>query len=322
VTLDEAAIERLIVAAGYDPATPVAVGVGSPATAVCAAQGASHGATRFDCDSVAYGGSLAKQVTGACAALLVRRGTLDVEAPIAEWLPELPAWAQAIRVRHLVHHVAALPTTEAVWARMTSAGETDWTSEGVLAALSTWDALEGRPGAAYAYSNAGYVCLACVVERLSGRDLDAFAQEHLFEPLGLSATRLWAGPALAPPGAAPVQPPGEPAPLSVGDGGLWTTVRDLLRWNEALLEDTLGIATKLHTTGELDDGTPLDYAWGVRVYVLDGEPVQSHGGSWDGATAKLVRLPARRLGFAALAHDGSVERMTALSALLQDALLG
>jgi CubicO group peptidase (beta-lactamase class C family) len=322
VTLDQAAIERLIVAAGYDPSTPVAVGVGSPATTVLAAQGASPDAARFDCDSVAYAGSLAKQVTGACAALLVRRGALDVEAPIGEWLPELPAWAEAIRVRHLVHQVAALPTTEAVWARMTSAGERDWTSDGVLAALARTDALVGRPGAAYAYSNAGYVCLARVLERLSGRDLDSFAREHFFEPIGMSATRLWAGPALAPPEAPPVQSPGEPAPLSVGDGGLWTTVRDLLRWNEALLEDALGIADTLHTTGALDDGTPLDYAWGVRVFSVAGHLVQSHGGSWDGATAKLVRLPARRSGFAALARDGSVERMTALSALLQDALLG
>jgi len=98
-------------------------------------------------------------------------------------------------------------------------------------------------------------------------------------------------------------------------------VSDLLRWNEALLGDTLGVADTLHTTGALDDGTPLDYAWGVRVFRIGSNRVQSHGGSWEDATSKLVRLPDLGVSFGALADDGSVERMTALSASLQDELL-
>ena len=87
-----------------------------------------------------------------------------------------------------------------------------------------------------------------------------------------------------------------------------------------MFADALGITDTLHTPGTLDDGTPLDYAWGVRVFRLGGERVESHGGSWDGATAKLVRLPDRSASFAALALDDSVERMVALSSALQDGL--
>src|SRR4051794_32034407 len=275
----------------------------------------------FDCDLVAYAGSLAKQITAACAALLAQGGVLDVEAPIAEWLAELPRWARTIRVRHLIHHTAGLPTTDAVWEQMTSAGESDWTSEGVIAALAKTDELDEQPGDAYAYSNVGYICLARIIERLSGRALDAFAHEHLFGPLEMGATTLWSGPEPSPPNAILTRPLQAPAPLSVGDGGLWTSVSDLLRWNEALLADTLGITETLHTTGALDDGSPLDYAWGVRVFRVGSTGVQSHGGSWDDATSKLVRLPDLGISFAALADDGSVERMTALSAALQDELL-
>jgi CubicO group peptidase (beta-lactamase class C family) len=321
VALDQRAVERLIAAVDYDPATPVAVGVSSPSMTLLAAQGEGTGPGAFDCDGVGYAGSLAKQITGACAALLAQDGVLDVEAPIAGWLPELPAWAGTIRMRHLIHHTAGLPTTDAVWEEMTSAGESDWTSDGVIAALSTIDELDERSGDSYAYSNAGYICLARIVERSSGNDLDTFAQEHLFEPLQMRATTLWSGPAPSPPHAVLSQPLGSPAPLSFGDGGLWTSVSDLLRWNEALLADTLGVTGTLHTTGALDDGTPLDYAWGVRVFRVGANRVQSHGGSWEGATAKLVRLPDLGVSFAALAHDGAVERMTALSSLLQDELL-
>ncbi|MGH3116733.1 MAG: serine hydrolase domain-containing protein [Gaiellales bacterium] len=318
--LDERAIERLVAAAGYDPATPVAVGVSSPSISVFAAQGEATEAGDFDCDSVGYAGSLAKQVTGACAALLAQGGALDVEAPIADWLPELPPWAGLIRVRHLIHHTGGLPTTDAVWEEMTSAGESDWTSDGVIAALSKMDELEQQPGDGYAYSNVGYICLARIIERSSGNDLNTFVREHLFEPVQMRATTLWSGPASSPPNAALAQPLGSPAPLSVGDGGLWTSVRDLLRWNEALLGDTLGVSDTLHTTGVLDDGTPLDYAWGVRVFRVGAKRAQSHGGGWEDATAKLVRLPDLGVSFAALALDGSVERMTTLSSLLHDEL--
>jgi CubicO group peptidase (beta-lactamase class C family) len=200
-----------------------------------------------------------------------------VQVPIAEWLPGLPPWAGTIRVRHLIHHTAGLPTTDAVWERMTSSGESDWTSDCAIAALSKMDELEQQPGDAYAYSNVGYICLAGIIERSSGNDLNTFAQEYLFEPLSMRATTLWSGPAPSPPHAVLSQPLRSPAPLSVGDGGLWTSVSDLLRWNETLLEDTLGVADTLHTTGALDDGTPLDYAWGVRVFRAGANRVQSHG---------------------------------------------
>ena len=321
MALDEPDIEQLIVAAGYDSSTLVAVGVSSPSMTALAARGQGAGGRALDCDAVGYAGSLAKQIAGSCAALLAQDGAFDVEAPIADWLPELPRWAGTIRVRHLIHHTAGLPRAEVVWAQMERSGESDWTSDGVIAALSTIHELEQQPGTTYAYSSVGYICLARILERLSGNDLNSFAQEHFFEPFQMRATTLWSGPAPSPPTAALAQRLHSPAPLSVGDGGLWTSVRDLLRWNDALLADTSGVAATLHTTGVLDDGTPLDYAWGVRVFRVGGNRVESHGGSWEGATAKLVRLPDLGVSFAALARDGSVERMTALTSSLQDALL-
>jgi CubicO group peptidase (beta-lactamase class C family) len=270
---------------------------------------------------VAYAGSLMKQITGASAALLAQRGALDVDAPIATWLVELPSWSQTVRVRHLVHHTAGLPSTEAVWEQMERAGERDWTSDGVFAALSTTDELDHEPGTVHAYSNAGYICLARVVERVSGTGLGAFAEEQLFGQLQMRSTTVWSGPEPSPPGAVLARPLESPRPLSVGDGGLWTSVNDLLRWNEALLSDAIGVSERLHATGTLDDGSPLDYGWGVRVFHAGGNRVDSHGGSRDDANAKLVRFPDLGMGFAALALDGDVERMVALSDSLQAELL-
>jgi CubicO group peptidase (beta-lactamase class C family) len=317
--LDRAEIERFIRTAGYEAKTPVAAGVSLPSgSRVLVAWGESPQA--FDTETIAYAGSLAKQMTGACGALLARDGALDVDAPIANWLPELPAWSKEIRVRHLIHHTAGLPDTDTVWAEMKRAGEANWTSAGVLGALCALTHLQHRPGKTYAYSNVGYICLGRIVERVSGRRFDTLARALLFEPLAMRNTTFWSGPTLHPPNAGALPSSLEPAPLSVGDGGLWTSVSDLLLWNVALLTDALGISRTLHTPGSLDDGTPLDYGWGVRIFRAGDLLVQSHGGSWEGQTAKLVRLPTRRASFAVIALDSSVDRMVALSSALQDAL--
>lgn len=213
------------------------------------------------------------------------RGALDVDAPIGTWLPELPSWSRTICSRQLIHHTAGLPSTDAVWERMESTGELDWTSDGVIAALTTMHDLEHAPGTAYAYSGVGYICLARIIERLSGSSLDRLARARLFDPLGMQDTILWSGPQASPPHAALVQPQRSPAPLSLGDGGLWTTVRDLLRWNDALLEDRLGITTTLHTPGTLEDGTPLDYAWAC------GSPTSQTNGSKAMGEAGRARQP-------------------------------
>jgi len=189
----------------------------------------------------------------------------------------------------------------------------------VLAALGALH-LEQPPGSTYAYSNVGYICLGRIIERISGERLDAVARACLFEPLAMRSTTFWSGPALHPPNAGALPSSLEPAPLSMGDGGLWTSVSDLLLWNAALLGDALGISQTLHTAGRLDDGTPLDYGWGVRVVREGALLVQSHGGAWEGQTAKLVRLPDRYASFAVLACDSSVDRIVALSSALQDAL--
>lgn len=311
-----------LIAAAYPPGTPVAVALATGADSLFVAPLPARRGARFDCDTVSYAGSLAKQVTGACSALLESEGALDLESPLADWLPELPSWATPVRVRHLMHHTAGLPATGVVWARMQEAGELDWTSDGVIAALATLDEPQAKPGAGFSYSNVGYICLARVVERAGSLPLGELARQRLFHPLGMSSTVMWSGPESMPPGATAGDDFGPPFPLSLGDGGLWTTARDLLRWNTALVADVLGVSETLHAPGHLDDGTPLDYAWGVRVHSIAGDRIQSHGGSWDGATARAVRLPDRGASFAILTLDGSIERIMELSDRLQAMLLG
>lgn len=307
----------LISEAGYRSDEPIVVGMqqrGAPP--VLLAQGLTATDEPVIATTPAYAASLSKQMTAACAALLAQHGALDMESPLSRWLPQLPAWADTIRLRHLVHHTAALPDDSKIDAII--AGDADRTSAGIIQALTQLPALDHRPGTQHVYSNAGYVCLAAVVERAADMPLPDFAQRHLFVPLAMAHTRYWPGPGPTPPGAAPLARL-HPAPLSLGDGGVWTTLGDLLRWGQALNADALGISRFLQTPGCLDDGTPIDYAWGIGVRSHAGHRVYRHGGGWIGLRALHARVPDLDLSVALIAiNDHTERRVRLLNSLLDE----
>ncbi|MEV4110966.1 serine hydrolase domain-containing protein [Nonomuraea sp. NPDC049695] len=307
----------LVSEAGYRSDEPIVAGVqqrGAPP--VLLAQGMTSAGEPVTATTLAYAASLSKQMTAACAALLARRGALDMESPLSHWLPQLPGWAGAIRLRHLVHHTASLPADFKIDAVLT--GDDDRTTSGIIQALTRFPALDHRPGTEHLYSNAGYVCLAAVVERAAEMPLPDFARRHLFVPLAMADTRYWPGPDPTPPGAAPLARL-RPAPLSLGDGGVWTTLSDLLRWSQALNADELGVSALMQTPGRLDDGTPIDYAWGIGVRSHAGHRVYRHGGGWTGLRALHARVPDLDLSVALIAiNDHTERRIPLLNSLLDE----
>lgn len=309
----------LVSEAGYRSDEPIVVGMRQGGTPpVLLAHGLSSTGGPVTAATLAYAASLSKQMTAACAALLAQRGVLDMESALSRWLPRLPAWAGTIRLRHLVHHTAALPADSEIDAIITG---DDRTTPGIIQALARFPALDHRPGTEHVYSNAGYVCLAAVVERAADMPLPDFAQHHLFVPLAMADSRYWPGPDPTPPGAAPLARL-HPAPLSLGDGGVWTTLRDLLRWGQALNADELGVSGLMQTPGRLDDGTPIDYAWGIGVRSHAGHRVYRHGGGWTGLRALHARVPDLDLSVALLAIDDHTERRVPLLDSLLDEVTG
>lgn len=307
----------LIRLAGYGIDDPLMVGVqqGS-APPVFLTGGRTSAGEPLTAGTIVYTASLSKQITAACAALLVQQGRLDIASTLAQWMPELPAWAGTVRLSHLISHTSGLP--EGVDFDDLHRAGLDRTTAVVIRALTRCDRLAGTPGTAYRYCNAGYLCLAVAIERAAGRPLPDFAREHVFAPLEMAHSRYWSGPAPHPPGAVPLDPQ-YPAPLSLGDGGVWSTAADLLRWNQALERDELGVSALLQTPGHLDDGTRLDYAWGLDVREHAGRRIYRHGGRWAGLSAQLVRLADQGSGFVIIALDDDEDRTATLAgAMIED----
>lgn len=251
-----------------------------------------------------YAASLAKQITGAAAAILVREGRLDPDLSAAHYLPELPGWTDSISARHLAHHIAGLPAAGEI-----EPVDNDWTDAVALAALQRLTALNPAPGTVYVYSNLGYVLLARIIARVAGITFSHFATTRIFEPLGLDGMGFVEGDISGFPRASMM---GAGQPLTMGDGGLWTTAGALSKWLHHQNRDTLDIADLVTVPGKLISGEVVDYGWGLGLRSRNGQRLFIHGGEWTGCSAKAVRSPSIGMAITAMSSGASMAELNAL----------
>ena len=139
-------------------------------------------------DTVFYVGSVSKQFTAFAAALAIQDGRLSPDDSVRKYLPELPSYADAIKVRHLVHHTSGLRDYNTLLAIAGRRGDEAYDNATVLRITARQNKLNFSPGSEYLYSNTGYTLLATVVERATGTPFATFADTRIFKPLGMEAT--------------------------------------------------------------------------------------------------------------------------------------
>ena len=268
---------------------------------------------RLGPESISESGSVAKQFTAAAIALLAADGKLRIDDDVRRWIPEVPELGATITLRHLLNHTSGLRDQ---WGLLTVAGRPPGravhTIPEIIDLVSRQQELNFPPGSRYLYSNTGYTLLAEVVTRVSGMPFARFSAERLFKPLGMTRTQ-WRDDfrRVVPGRAQAYEKEGGawmldmPFTMVHGNGGLLTTVGDLLKWNAALDAGTLGptITATLETRGKLTDGRTIDYALGLSVLEYrPGLREVSHGGSTAGYRAFLARYPAHDLSVALLCN--------------------
>lgn len=248
-------------------------------------------------------GSVAKQFTAAAILRLEESGRLRVEDPIRRHLPDVPPDKHGITVHHLLTHSSGLPANVGVASRRPTR------SEAVREILSA--PLEAAPGARYRYSNAGYVLLAAIVERASGRSFERFLREELWLPAGMTRTGMVLGDLASAPvaegynfdGPVPAniylaEPRDGPSWLVRGAGYMLSTMEDLGRWGEALRTGTVlsdASRRKLFRPHIREDGeAPSYYGYGWTLSAArDGSCRIGHNGSAGVHYAFMSFLPER-----------------------------
>jgi len=260
--------------------------------------------------------SVSKQFTAMCIMLLARDGKLELDLPVRRILPELPQRIAPVTIRHLLNHTSGLWDYEDLIAesRTTQLDDGD-----VLSMVASKDSLYFPPGTAYRYSNSGYVLLGIIVARVSGISFPRFLQARIFGPLGMTSSVAHVeGSDTVPHRAYGYSPRGggfEQTDQSVtsatlGDGGIYTNVDDMTRWDRALSDTTLvgaELMTLATTPPALPRGSQTEYGFGWFIDSYRGEQRWRHTGETSGFHNAIMRFPARRLTVIVLTNRSSGE---------------
>lgn len=265
-------------------------------------------------DTIFESGSVAKQFTAAAIALLVQDGKLSLDDPVRKHIPELPNFGTPILIRHFLNHTSGLRSQ---WPLLSLAGRPPGlavhSNDEIIELVGRMKELNFKPGDEFLYNNTGYTLLGVVVQRVSGKSLAEFSRERLFAPLGMTRTQ-WRDDftkiVLDRATAYRQERDGTfrtymPFTNVHGNGGLLTTVGDLLIWNANLDAPRLGgqaLVEQLQTRGRLNDGFENEYSQGLVVTSYKGLREVSHGGSTAGYQTFLARFPDERLSIAVLSN--------------------
>jgi CubicO group peptidase (beta-lactamase class C family) len=303
--------------AKWNAATPgCAVGVassGKPVLAKGYGMADLEHDVRITPETIFEAGSVSKQFTAASVLLLAREGKLSLGDQVRKYIPELPEYESPLTVRHMLNHTSGLRD----WGSL--AGIAGWprttrvhTHAHVLEIVGRQHALNFPPGTRWSYSNTGFNLAAIIVERLSGLSFQAFTRTRLFQPLGMNHTswrddytRIVRNRAIA-----YAERGGEfhtdmPFENVYGNGGLLTTVGDLMKWNQrfdAPAEGDAAMIAEQQVPGTFNDGRPHGYALGLFVGTYKGVREVYHSGSTAGYSAFLTRFPDQHLSVAVLCN--------------------
>lgn len=246
--------------------------------------------------------SVSKQFTAAAILLLAQVGTLGIDDPVRRWLPSLPHVADAITLRHLLTHTSGLVDYEDLMAEPYDGQILD---AGVLELLAKEPRLYFEPGSAYRYSNSAYALLALVVERASGMDFPAFLRSRIFLPLNMHDSLAYVKDGPAVPhrawGYSEVDGRWQRSDQSstsavLGDGGIYSSIDDLAKWDAALYDDRLlSDASRALAFGKQvavpDEAGVSHYGFGWRI----GDGIQWHSGETIGFRNVIIRWPDKHL---------------------------
>jgi CubicO group peptidase (beta-lactamase class C family) len=264
--------------------------------------------------SVVYMGSVSKQFTAATVVLAAEQGFLSLDDDVRKYLPELPNYGKTITIRQMLHHTSGFRDILGLLPLAGRNVEDIHPTNELLDLLVHQKALNYVPGDEYVYSNTNYFLMSVVIHRATGKPMSQFAEENIFKPLGMTHTHFYEDRSLVVPGRIPAYQPRQGGGFSIdwstnfdkiGDGGLLSSVDDLLFWDRDFYDNKLGKGTLLNemqTQGVLNNGQKIEYALGLMISHYRGLPTVEHGGALFGYRTELIRFPQQKFSVVCLCN--------------------
>src|SRR6266403_47472 len=266
--------------------------------------------------------SCSKQVTAMAIMLLVRDGKLRYDESLTEIFPEFPAYGKTITVRNLLNHTGGLPDYEDLMDAAEKTKGQIWSAEKQIQDAEVLQLLEKEshgkftPGTKWEYSNSGYVVLGLIVAKVYGKSFGEFLQERISSPLKMNHTLVFekgkneiTNRAYGHSKREHIFAETDQSSTSAtqGDGGIYSNLEDLSKWDEALRDHTLlseqeflpaitpaklppGAEAKL--AEDVPDslrGHASAYGFGWFLNLQDPHPLMWHYGDTTGFKSAILR---------------------------------
>jgi len=272
---------------------------------------------KFTPETLSNIGSVSKQFTAMTVMILAEQNKISYDDPVSKYIPELAGPLHGITIRQLLNHTSGIPDVGDL-----GIDHPRLTNDEVLHRLARPDSTVAKPGDRYRYSNANYVLLAVAAERVSGRRFADFLADQILKPLGMQNTFVYDG---SLPDGKPVAKAydqfGKYAPaddLMTGAGGIYSTVDDLWKWDQALSAGRLVRSSTLAEAfkpGSVKEGTST-YGFGWNIEQKDGRNFAWHQGAAGGYRALIARQLGEELTVIILTNKGNSKRLQINDAIL------
>jgi len=256
--------------------------------------------------------SFTKQFTATCIMLLVHDGKLSYDDTLTKIFPGFPSYGGTITVRMLLTHTSGLKDYEDLYAAQFPGVDDRKVPQikdaEILTLMERQNATDFAPGSRWRYSNTGYAMLAMVVEGVSGKPFGEFLRERIFAPLKMTGTLAYEkGKNEVPHRAlgytnkngAWIEADQSSTSAVLGDGGIYSNVGDLAKWDGALREHTLLSAAEMQAAftpvkvaggAKTDDGVPTEYGFGWFLDPYNGRKRSWHSGTTTGFRTFIDRF--------------------------------
>lgn len=278
--------------------------------------------TRLETDYAFYLASVSKQFTTMTIMILKERGKLSYDDPLSKYFPEFPGYANEVSIRHLMTHTSGIPDHFRL-----GANKPDLRNRDVLEVLVKRDSLDFRPSEKYSYSNGGYVLLSMITEKASGQSFPIFMKKNIFDPLGMSCSLVYdeSKPDI-PRRAVGYNMFGEKDDyniLTTGAGGIYSTVEDLFKWDQALYEHKLvdeETLSEAYQPFKLSNDSLSNYGYGWAISEDESGKRVSHGGGLAGYRTYIERHVDNKNAIILLTNKGNAIPMRSIITALRNIL--
>jgi len=246
--------------------------------------------------------SITKQFTAAAILALQQDRKLTVDDAICAYLDDCPDAWKPLTIRHLLTHTSGLVDyTDFASFEPTEMNPT--TPQELVARFRAFP-LAFAPGTLYDYCNSNYVLLGLIIERVSGMGYADYLHQRFFLPLGMTATGYDTNRGAIVDGAQGYVIPGKKsgfldASTLYAAGGLYSTVGDLFRWDQALYTNE---ALDRDQLDQMFTPALRDYGFGWKIEVINGRRRISHPGNMTGVATFFARYPDDRATIIVLAN--------------------